>query len=576
MNPAEEAAKEAHFKIRKCIDTNKCFLVEAGAGSGKTHSLIEILKYIIEKHESELLRKNQKIACITYTNAAVKEIETRIDKNPVIAPSTIHSFCWSLIAGFQTYLKEELIKMDNWQEKLEESGINEFGLRKVVYKDPASRKINEDSITLWHDDVLELMVCLMKKEKFWIIMKNKYPIILIDEYQDCNKKIAESLKLKIEEETIFPLIGFFGDSWQKIYSNVCGKIESSKLETVELKSNFRSAPIIVELLNRIRMELQQEVSNPDEKGTVSVYHTNDWSGTRRIERDWIGDLPDEIAHKAFKNLKELLKKEGWDFSIEKTKILMLTHRILSKEQGYEELDQIFSTNRDEYVKKENPHIKFFAEVLEPACKAYENKKFGEMFDIMGVRTLKINKYEDKISWVTDLDELLKLRSEATVGEVIDYLRKTQRPHLSEEVEKRERELEKLNNSKTEEIPDYIEKLQRLRGISYQNIIKSTEFIEHHTPFSTKHNVKGTESENVIIVLGRGWNQYNWNEYLEYVKNGVPSDKEDRFERNRNLFYVSCSRAKRNLVLLFTQKLSDKAMETLNFWFKSENIYSLLI
>jgi len=95
-------------------------------------------------------------------------------------------------------------------------------------------------------------------------------------------------------------------------------------------------------------------------------------------------------------------------------------------------------------------------------------------------------------------------------------------------------------------------------------------------FIHKHNVKGTESENVVIILGRGWNQYNWNEYLEYIKMGIPSDKKERFERNRNLFYVSCSRAKRNLVLLFTQELSGYAMETLNSWFKSENIHSLLI
>ncbi len=573
LNPAEEVAKKAHRKIIKCVDEGRSFLVEAGAGSGKTYSLIETLKYLIQKHESELIKRNQQIACITYTNAAVKEIETRIDKNPVIIPSTIHSFCWSIIGGFQSYLKEELIKMDNWQEKFKEAGISEIGMRKVNYKDPASRKIYEDNLTLWHDDVLELLVCLMKKEKFWVILKNKYPIILIDEYQDCNKKIADSLKLKIEQGINCPLVGFFGDSWQKIYSNVCGKIENEKLETVELKSNFRSAPIIVDFLNRMRLELQQEVSNPNAEGTISVYHTNSWSGIRRTDRNWNGDLPDEVAHEALKILKELLKKEGWDFTIDKTKVLMLTHRILSKEQGYEELDQIFS-NREQYVKKENPHIKFFAEILEPACKAYENRKYGEMFDIMGIRTLKITKYADKLSWVMDFNELIELRSKATVGVVLDYIRKTERPRLPEEVERRECELERFKETTTEEKPSYIENLQKLRNISYQNIIKSTDFIENNTPFSTKHNVKGTESENILVVLGRGWNMYNWNEYLEWVKNNVPNGKEAKYERNRNLFYVSCSRAKKRLALLFTQELSNTAIDTLNLWFNSENVYSL--
>jgi DNA helicase-2/ATP-dependent DNA helicase PcrA len=34
-----------------------------------------------------------------------------------------------------------------------------------------------------------------------------------------------------------------------------------------------------------------------------------------------------------------------------------------------------------------------------------------------------------------------------------------------------------------------------------------------TPFATKHGVKGEEYENVIVVVGRGWNQYNFSDFL---------------------------------------------------------------
>ncbi|WP_345799373.1 3'-5' exonuclease [Paraflavitalea sp. CAU 1676] len=78
----------------------------------------------------------------------------------------------------------------------------------------------------------------------------------------------------------------------------------------------------------------------------------------------------------------------------------------------------------------------------------------------------------------------------------------------------------------------------------------------NTRFSTKHRVKGTQFDNVLIVLCRGWNHYNWKQMLEWAHDGIPADKQDTFERNRNLFYVSCSRPKHRLALLFTQEFSE--------------------
>lgn len=69
-------------------------------------------------------------------------------------------------------------------------------------------------------------------------------------------------------------------------------------------------------------------------------------------------------------------------------------------------------------------------------------------------------------------------------------------------------------------------------------------------------MKGAEFENVLVVCGRGWNQYNWNQMLEWSNTAVPDEKIDTFERNRNLFYVACSRPKKRLAILFTQQLSS--------------------
>ncbi|HDR1486439.1 TPA: hypothetical protein QB420_001540, partial [Pasteurella multocida] len=62
--------------------------------------------------------------------------------------------------------------------------------------------------------------------------------------------------------------------------------------------------------------------------------------------------------------------------------------------------------------------------------------------------------------------------------------------------------------------------------------------------------------------------------LKWVGTGIPNGKEENFERNRNLFYVSCSRAKKRLAILFTQELEETAIETLNKWFDPDNIIDL--
>jgi DNA helicase-2/ATP-dependent DNA helicase PcrA len=101
-----------------------------------------------------------------------------------------------------------------------------------------------------------------------------------------------------------------------------------------------------------------------------------------------------------------------------------------------------------------------------------------------------------------------------------------------------------------------------------------KFIEEKTPFSTKHGVKGAEFENVLVVFGKGWNKYNFNQMLEWARGPIPKGKEESFERNRNLFYVSCSRPKKRLALLFTHKLSSEALATISEWFGKDTIRSL--
>lgn len=575
LNPAEIASAKSLTEVFSAIDSNKCFLLEAGAGAGKTYSLVKALRYVIEKRGISLMQKHQQVACITYTNVASDEISTRTDRHPAILSSTIHAFCWALIRGFQPALREKLPGIGKWSERLAEANCA-VGDRDIVYELGYPKIQDENTILLGHDDVIELTVALMESNKFRDFFVSKYPVLFIDEYQDTNKEFATALIRHFLNTPDGLLIGFFGDHWQKIYGDGCGKIDNPSLVMLGKGANFRSVPAIVDVLNRMRPGLQQFVQNPDDKsGFIAVYHTNGWSGARRTGQHWQGDLPPEDAHRCFTDTKANLVSKGWDFDQNMTKILMLTHSALAKEQGYGGIASALDNRNDRFIKKEDPYIKFLVETIEPACAAYEQKHFGEMFEILRGSVPLISSREDKASWAKEMDVILGIRSSGTIGSMIDALSRAKYFHLPEAIIRKEAKLTMSPDAIEADERESVDRSRALRDVQYAEIIPLTLFINDQTPFSTKHGVKGAEFENVLVVFGRGWNQYDFDQMLGWEKTGVPNDKRETFERNRNLFYVVCSRPKQRLALLFTQQLSSNALATLSEWFGAENIHPII-
>jgi len=571
-SPAELASEKALSAVYECLKDKRSFLLEAGAGAGKTYSLVKALRFLIERDEFRLPRNHQKIACITFTNVAKNEIEARTDRNPLIYCDTTHAFCWSLISGFQKQLRTLLPTMNNWPEKFEEAGP--IGERTVEYS-LGFRSVKDDRVSIHHDDVLPLTISLMENEKFRRIVTDKYPIILIDEYQDTDVDWIEAIKAKFLGQPNAPLFGFFGDHWQKIYGDGCGRIDHPALTRISKEANFRSVSAIVDCLNRMRPDLPQMVEKPDEVGSIKVFHTNNWSGERQTSAHWKGDLPSVVSHSVLEDVRRQLKSDGWDLSAKYTKILMLTHRVLASEQGYASLPGVFHYN-EAFAKKENEYIAYFVDKLEPACTAYHEHKFGQMFAALGGSIPAIQAQGDKAKWASAMDNLLKLRDQGTVGQVVDHLRITRHPRLPDALERRQKELESFDKNAGEEMPRSLAEFEALRAVSYKEIISLADYLTGHSPFETKHGVKGAEFENVLVVVGRGWNQYNFNEMLELAQDTahVPAKRQEAYERNRNLFYVACSRPKRRLTLLFTQELSEQALKTLGKWFGADTIAAL--
>ena len=375
------------------------------------------------------------------------------------------------------------------------------------------------------------------------------------------------------------MIGLFGDHWQKIYGEGCGLVEHATLEVIDKNANFRSVNAIVQVLNRMRPTLPQMVSDPEAPGEARVFHTNNWPGVRRTGQGgghWTGDTSPEAARAYSQHVKARLTDEGWDFAIEKTKILMLSHSVLAREQGYASIPPIYGQYNDPWLKKEDPHIKFLSDQLEPACAAFEAQHYGDMFVCFGASMPRIRRHLDKVAWSDTMNEIIALRQTGSIGDVIDFITAQQHMRLPTAVVEREQKLAEVGAEPVEGESRRVTQLRKLRAVAYTELIALDKFIDGHTLFATKHGVKGAEFENVLVIVGRGWNKYNFAQTLEWMDAGPPADKREFFENNRNLLYVACSRPKVRLALLFTQILSANAMEKITQWFGTDNIIALPI
>ena len=285
---AQEEANKIDLQIIDTLQKGYNFRVEAGAGSGKTYSLNKVIEWIQVNKWKQYRKKNQHVVCITYTNAAVDVISGRLANDSFIIPSTIHSFAWNAIKQYQS----TLIKFISEDETFRSTEGDFFAIRKVEYT--LGHRYNENGIMyLYHDDVIRLFAALLDNAKFRRVFSDKYPLILIDEYQDSLKPIIDRFLEYFISLNSGPQFGFFGDSWQTIYQSnkACGLIQHENIVEIKKGANFRSAPKIVDLLNFIRPELPQRSAIDNFAGEVTVITCDDYIGERRTDRNFKGDLP---------------------------------------------------------------------------------------------------------------------------------------------------------------------------------------------------------------------------------------------------------------------------------------------
>ena len=360
---ATEGLENEVVQILKLIDDNKNFLLSGGAGSGKTYSLVSVINEIYHRNPVA------KIACITYTNAAVHEIENRVLNNKTRI-STIHDFLWNNISSFQNELKTTFVESINSPEVKYNNIIvdipynNEFkdGIRYMDFLRLADGYIS-------HDEIIILANQMFKKyTKLCDILNSRYDYIFVDEYQDTFLEVIEILLEFLAKSKKRSIIGFFGDSMQSIYDNRVGDlnnyIKSGVVIEVQKKQNRRNPQSVMKLSNQLRIDKLEQVPSEDEnapnmkqgevkQGTINFIYSNSLS---------------------IESIKEKKYFDKWDFSNPmETKELRLTHNLIASNAGFSGLMEIY--DKDPIMKFKKEFVKY---IKEKQIDIDETKTFGEI------------------------------------------------------------------------------------------------------------------------------------------------------------------------------------------------------
>lgn len=547
-------AQEVIKAIFKCFNDNQNFVLEAGAGAGKTHALMEAIEYL--QHDFYKVAAIQpNILCITYTNVAKDEINSRILTHKNICVNTMHEFLWDFMNQFQNELIKfvlELIEADKFQLSSEidkaqklidkpRSNTNIEDKKAIIiknterlkkYENICVTKISYESYralykgVISHDDILTLAIKCLENSVFANIFVNSFTHILIDEFQDTDanilSKLLDVIKSKKEKDDSYLVIGLFGDEMQRIYSNSPLKIDYNlyKFLSIPKLENYRTCEKIIIANNSLRGDgLKQNHKNPDVK-------------FNRLQ--FVYNLNSDIY---LKNYDEI--------DISEYKRLFLSHRQIAAEIGFDSISSIFSVeygrySNDKLLKMEDSFISAILSNVVNILYAYQSKSFELIIQKIGLNSFKKLQFEILCS---NIDELLKCN--AALERVINVLDES---HIQINRKKIE---DIISNYKERDKEQFINDLLCIEIDQYINLFKQ---INGKTQMQTLHGVKGTEFSHVIINMfaNQPWTTYNFDNLFLHGLDGSAA-----VYNAHKLFYVACTRAKSSLIINYITDNEDK-------------------
>ena len=292
---------------RAVLATDGPLLIQAGAGSGKTNTLVHKIAYLIATNRATPYN----ILAVTFTNKAAREMRSRIAMllsqdadNRSFMPymGTFHSICVRLLRQdgeavgvprnfviFDESDKLSAIKQSMRRLHIDEktyqprtlsnviSGLKndmvdhaEFSrlanspLESVVVRViPVYQQILREAGAMDFDDLIAKTVKMLTEHdtirKKW---QKQFNYILIDEYQDTNQAQYRLVKLLVNDKKNIAVVG---DDWQSVYSwrgadfrNILNFERDYKDTTIiKLEQNYRSTKSILDAAHSVISKNEQ-------------------------------------------------------------------------------------------------------------------------------------------------------------------------------------------------------------------------------------------------------------------------------------------------------------------------------
>ena len=495
------------------------------------------------------------------------------------------------VGSFKSYVNS-VFKIENYNNCLKKIENNEEGFKTVEY----NTIYNTDRLhkmIISHDTVLEYGLKLIQHyDKLKEIIIDSYPYFFVDEYQDTSENVVKILSIlhKHSRKSKHPFfVGYFGDNVQNIYENGIGNDLDSiheGLYSVDKNINRRSCAEVIDVANRIRNDRinQESIFEDSTGGTVKFYY-----GRK--------DDINSFIHNS--------KKEMINDSDEQMHCFMLTNEFVAVFSGFENYFTFF---------KNTPRYKRYYDQLSTETLSNDLDKLGDiqllLYNTLDLYT-KLSNEETLVTSIIDTKEITELNIEK-FREIVNCLKNINGETLLGLFQSIERlcqngddiykkilqkniasEVYSVNSLKNyikqtlfpdikndEEDSNANDCILELLNIDLNECICWYNYINRKYSgsivYHTFHGTKGLEFDNVVIIMGNSFGRKKrfFDIYFGNCNNekNISPDIKKMYYEAKNLLYVSVTRAKKKLRILYADEINGFE-EQIKYVFNEINQYS---
>ena len=563
-------------------------LIAAGAGSGKTKTLVSRLLHLLKSGVPP-----EKIIAITFTNKAASEMKKRValstnnestanERINELFVGTFHSFGVKILKNEAPYFKRtqnftifdyddslSLIKKILKEKDLPKERYNPIGILgkisnfkseisdvdnlnpensfevKIIETYREYEAVLQKSNAFDFDDLITKVVQIFNEqpevlEKY----QNQYEYILVDEYQDINTAQYQLIKLlSLKHQNIFAI----GDDAQSIYKfrgsdfrNFLNfEKEWPKAKIIKLEQNYRSTSIIVSASSAIIKNNKQQ--KPKEL----------W--TKNTEGDLIKITAYENAEEEAWGICEKIVEQLKNTPPQKNKatnVFLDTPEIKHEPVKIGEVAILYRTNaQSRAIEQALIQSKIPYEIY-GGLKFYARKEIKDL--IAGLRYAynpkdaasidRLNKNFTKTKSKEIFENLPELTKELTLVQIISYFMKSTDytgylvKNFKNPSERMENVKELINfASKYDDPHKFLEEVSLMSASDGK-----PKLLKDSVKLMTVHAAKGLEFDNVFLTgCNEGFMPHEQSFY-----------KADEIEEERRLMYVAMTRARKKLFISF--------------------------